>query len=156
MEIWKIIDRQPNYEVSNKGRIRRASSKRVLKPRFQANGYLRVNFGKDTQLVHRLVAQAFLKPDPTRPTVNHLNGKKTNNKPGNLAWSTLAENNAHSAHKRFAATNPKRAMKLTIIEVRQIRKAHTSGELTSVIAKRFDVSPATVRNIAYGRAWRIP
>lgn len=154
MEVWKIIDRQPNYEVSNEGRIRRISTGRVLNPRFQVNGYLRVNFGKDTQLIHRLVAHAFLKPDPSRPTVNHLNGIKTDNCDTNLVWSTLRENNAHSAHKRVAATNPKRAMKLTAENVREIREAHASGEISSAIGKRFDISPATVRNIVFGRSWK--
>ena len=154
MEIWKVIDRQPNYEVSNKGRIRRISTGRVLNPRFQVNGYLRVNFGKDTQLVHRLVATAFLAPDLSRPTVNHLDGIKTNNCDTNLAWATLRENNAHSAHKRVAANNPRRAMKLTAENVREIRAAHAAGDISSAIGERFDVTAATVRNIVFGRSWK--
>ena len=156
MEIWKVIARQPKYEVSNMGNIRRSDTGRLLKPRFQVNGYLRVNFGKDTQLVHRLAATAFLKPDAARPTVNHLDGDKTNNEACNLAWATLAENNAHSAHKRLAVNNPKRAMKLTLEIAQQIREAHAAGTRSAQIAARFDISPAMVRNIAYGRSWRTP
>lgn len=157
MEVWRAVAAQPKYEVSNKGRVRRITTGRILKQRLQSNGYPRVNLnGKDTYLVHRLVAVAFLKPDPARPTVNHLNGKKLDNCDTNLVWSTLIENNAHSAHKRHAATNPKRAMKLTIAKVRQIRKAHARGELSSAIAKQQDISPAMVRNIVYKRSWNIP
>jgi hypothetical protein len=116
------------------------------------NGYLATS----DRLVHRLVALAFFAPDPARPTVNHLDGDKTNNKVENLAWATLRENNAHSAHKRFATTNPRRAMKLTIENVREIRTAHAAGEISSAIGKRFNVSPATVRGIVYGRSWQMP
>jgi hypothetical protein len=155
MERWKTVAENKKYEVSDLGRVRRISTNRVLRIRLSKNGYPRVNFG-DTRFVHRLVAIAFLKPDPSRPTVNHLNGEKTDNRAVNLAWSTLVENNAHSAHKRHASTNPKRALKLTLPEVLKIRKAHADGELTSVIAMRFDVSASMIRHIVYRRMWNTP
>jgi len=129
-----------------------------MKLKAKENGYLEVAFkvnGKQIwRLVHRLVGFAFLKPDPTRPTINHINGKRTDNRPCNLAWSTLAENNAHSAHKRCAATNPKRAFKLTPAIVRSIRKRHAAGELSSAIAKDIGISAPMVRNVVYRRSWK--
>jgi hypothetical protein len=160
MENWKPITEAPGYEISDKGRIRSTLQikSRIMRPKTKNNGYLEITLriaGKPvSRLVHRLVAIAFLAPDLSRPTVNHINGKKTDNKNTNLAWSTLVENNAHSAHKRVAISNPKRAMKLTYVKVQKIRNMHATGTLSWIIAERFDVSPATVRNIVYGRSWK--
>ena len=52
MEIWKQIASHPKYEASSEGRIRRLKTGFVLKPRFQVNGYLRVNIDSLTELVH--------------------------------------------------------------------------------------------------------
>lgn len=166
MENWKPVKDFPRYEVSSQGRVRsvttsdRGHKPKILKLRLQMNGYLRCNLGRNgevfTMLVHRLVAEAFLPPDAKRPTVNHRDGKKQRNCVENLEWSTLAENNRHSAHKRFAATNPRRAMKLTAEQIPAIKAAHASGERSGVIAGRFGVSPAMIRNIVFGRAWIMP
>ena len=159
MENWKRIPEAPLYEISDRGRVRSNAGlkPKILKLKTKENGYfeiaIRVDGKQIWRLVHRLVAFAFLKPDPTRPTVNHKDGNKKNNRDTNLAWSTLIENNAHSAHKRVAVTNPKRAQKLTLAKVKQIRKAHAAGEISSSIAKRFGISPAMVRNIVYNRSW---
>lgn len=163
MEIWKRIVGFSAYEVSNRGRIRsmKFGEPRLMRPKVkQGNGYLEITMMRDdgarnTQLVHRLVAIAFIPRDPVRPTVNHKDGNKIDNRVTNLEWATLIENNAHSAHKRFAMNNPKRAMKLTAESVQQIREAHAAGEISSSISKRFAVSPAMIRNIVYGRAWRM-
>ena len=47
-------------------------------------------------LTHRLVAKAFLAPDPVRSIVNHKDGDKTNNNVSNLEWCTLGENVLHA------------------------------------------------------------
>ncbi len=162
MENWKQIIEAPGYEVSNEGRIRSTKQlqPRIMRPKTKSNGYLeitlRINDKPVSRLVHRLVAIAFLIPDPARPTVNHLDGNKKNNFDVNLAWSTLRENNAHSAHKRFAVNNKKRAQKLTLAKVHKIRELHAKGIKSFLIGERFNISPAMVRNIVYGRSWRIP
>ena len=46
--------------------------------------------------VHRLVAAAFLKPDEGRPWVNHINGRKSDNRLVNLEWTTARENALHA------------------------------------------------------------
>lgn len=49
-------------------------------------------------LVHRLVADAWLRPnkDPSRRNVNHKDGIKTNNSVFNLEWATYSENSDHA------------------------------------------------------------
>ena len=47
--------------------------------------------------VHRLVAEAFIGPAPDANTqVNHIDGKKTNNRDTNLEWVSCSENIRHS------------------------------------------------------------
>lgn len=48
------------------------------------------------RLVHRLVATAYIKNPLNKPTVNHLNGEKSDNTVYNLVWATWSENNQHA------------------------------------------------------------
>lgn len=113
-EIWLPIDGEPEYEVSNLGRVRsldmtrnfmrwgfpmvRRLKGRVLKP-FRSSLYLAIRFrmGGETFYMHRLVAAAFLPGDPARPEVNHKDGDKRNNAVSNLEWATRGENVRHSS-----------------------------------------------------------
>lgn len=45
-EIWKIIECDPRYEVSNLGNIRNVKTKRFRKLEMNEKGYLRVKLDK--------------------------------------------------------------------------------------------------------------
>ena len=70
-----------------------------MKPRLNT-GYERVGLRKKGvqkgHYVHRLVAEAFLTPEPGRPFVNHKDGNKANNNLENLEWCTQSENQIHA------------------------------------------------------------
>ena len=99
MENWKIIGNFEDYEVSDLGRVRRATPcmgtkvGKILRPTKTKRRYLQIGMhtqGKyHTELVHRLVAKAFL-PNPLNlPEVNHT-GRKSDNRAIKLEWRSKA------------------------------------------------------------------
>lgn len=120
MEVWKSISSHAKgvYEVSNEGRVRRVfQDERTVQKRGQyrylklvrhkghKTEYLEVSLGgNNKQLVHRLVATAFI-PNPNGlPQVNHKNGDGRDNRVENLEWVTNRENALDA--KRRGVTNP--------------------------------------------------
>jgi len=113
MENWKDIDGTNGlYQVSDEGRVRKVTAKccsrtqkrwgayRYLKPvRHKGHGtdYLDIQLGGTRrELIHRLVAKAFI-PNPDKlPQVNHLNGVGTDNRVSNLEWCTNRQNTLHA------------------------------------------------------------
>lgn len=95
MEWRSVAGYEGLYEVSNTGLVKGLKSNKVLKPIVLKNGYLQVNLCKNNEpkkfLVHRLVATAFIPNPKNKPTVEHIDGKKTNNHIDNLCWATKSE-----------------------------------------------------------------
>lgn len=95
-EIWRIVEKYPNYEVSSTGRVRNILKGNELKQFPNHKGYLRVHLGQGkTDSVHRLVAFAF--PEICGEwfedaQVNHKNGIQSDNRVENLEWCTCKEN----------------------------------------------------------------
>ena len=98
-EIWKDIDGYEGlYQISNKGRVKRLykASERILKPRDNGRGYLRVHLTKENTSkhirVHRLVARAFIPNPDNLPEINHRDENKKNNCVENLEWMRHIDN----------------------------------------------------------------
>ena len=112
-EIWKdVVGYEGYYQVSNLGRIRscereaicknkslRTVKSKILKQHLDNYGYciisLSLNNKKHTKTIHRLVAEAFIPNLENKPTVNHINETKTDNRVLNLEWATHAEQACH-------------------------------------------------------------
>lgn len=114
-KIWKEIDGYEGlYSVSSDGQVFSHISGRCLKPLVTRTGYLRVHLVKDHKIkcmaIHRLVAQAFIPNPDNKPTVNHINEDKTDNRFENLEWATFLEQNIHGTRieRAMAHTDWKR------------------------------------------------
>lgn len=123
-EEWRPIPGHPGYEASSLGRIRSVprvvvncngvSQKRrgmVLRQQTAKNGYrvLLLGAGGSPQLVHRLVAAAFLGPCPEGQEVRHRNGDPANSMLSNLAYGTPSRNMLdaveHGTHRQTRKTH---------------------------------------------------
>lgn len=113
-EIWKNIKGYGNYyQVSNKGRVKSVDrfvphgrhgkvfrKGKIRKAIITKHGYhqvsLKYNGKTSTQLIHRLMALAFLDNPENYPCVNHKDGDKANNILSNIEWCTYSENITHA------------------------------------------------------------
>lgn len=105
-EIWKPIEKYPDYEVSNLGKVRSYKLGKngcILKPRKTSEKkpyyflYLLNDKGKYQLVrVHRLVAFAFVPKPIGCNIVNHIDGNKLNNVATNLEWTDHGGNNQHA------------------------------------------------------------
>ena len=96
------------YPVCNKYPEKGFTGFREVKPGL-GSGYLQVGLGRirNTALVHRLVAEAFI-PNPLGlRDVDHIDGNKLNNRVENLRWVSHKENcnNPNSAKGRSKLKN---------------------------------------------------
>lgn len=97
---WKSSPLSNDFKVSSSGLVIPLH----FKDPKSTHGYLGKNgyhYVKDrdgrSHYVHRLVCSAFHgPPSPEKPFVNHLDGVKQNNTPGNLEWCTPRENSDHA------------------------------------------------------------
>jgi hypothetical protein len=110
-EVWKDIKGYEGlYQVSNYGRIKslsrliknsnnRITKEKIRKQVYDKDNYLTISLSKNGKIstfkVHRLVAQAFIPNTKNKPTVNHKNGIKNDNKVENLEWATDKEQMEH-------------------------------------------------------------
>ena len=96
MEEWRTITDFPDYQVSNMGRVRRATRGRGYRGEFlnnhiDKNGYNVVRIRSYSKILHRLVAIAFIPNPDNKETVDHINRQKTDNRVENLRWATRVE-----------------------------------------------------------------
>lgn len=89
-EVWR---KHPTIEalVSNLGRVQRPSGAKTFGS-LVASGYCTMKIDGTGFSVHRLVAETWLENPLNKPMVDHLNGKRSDNRVENLEYVTAAEN----------------------------------------------------------------
>lgn len=164
-EVWKDIPGyEGTYQVSSLGRVRSldrlaegkkhtALKGRVLRAAVNRRGYLHVTLRKNgrsvSREVHVLVASAFLglrgKEDEQ---VRHLDGNQLNNKVSNLRYGTRSQNQLDTYDYRGYHH------KLTVSDVKDIRRRLSLGETGRSIAKRYGVGESNISCIKHGGTYR--
>ena len=109
-EEWRsVVGFEGRYEVSNLGRVRSfvrysrwQQVPRLMKPRISSRGYfmVRLKYGDGSSkadVVHRLVALAFIDGYKEGYVVNHKDENKLNNRVENLEWVSYRENTLYGS-----------------------------------------------------------
>ncbi len=155
-ETWRPVASRPGYEVSDLGRLRNARTGRVLTSHaLKRGGHLQIHLGRTkAQYVHALVLEAFVGPRPPGGVARHLDGDPKNNRPANLAWGTVKENQADTIrHGRTTRGAKNTQAKLTAENVAAIREARARGESLKALAARYQVAESCISRVAAGKRW---
>lgn len=172
-EIWKDIPGfEGFYQVSNMGRVRTTGGwcgTVERKPALRAlsltrDGYEKVRLIHGsvdvTRRVHRLVAEAFVPNPEQKPTVNHIDGNKRNNRADNLEWADRHEQLVHAYNHRLKTADVGTTncnAKLTAEQVREIRRDYVwqSKEYGTVaLSRKYGVSNRVIGLVVRGLAYK--
>lgn len=112
-ERWRrVAGFRKYYLVSNHGNVWSRRTKKFLSLIVTSRGYLQVNLSANRKrkclLIHRLVALAFIGPQPEGHQVNHKDGNKRNNRVKNLEFVTHRQNMAHAKALGLFSKNGRR------------------------------------------------
>jgi hypothetical protein len=174
VKVLRIPGLKKKYAITNTGRLisfsRTIEDGSELSLNIHPQGYriwrFRVNGESTHYLIHRLVAENFIKkPSKLHDYVIHLDHSKTNNNIKNLKWVTYEEQRAHSAQSEASKANALRlsqwsritgkGKKLTEANVRKIKeKLQASGKVNmKKIADDFGITPMQLYRIKNGENW---
>ena len=97
--MWKKIKNRSNYSVNENGEIRNDISGKIKSAYVcKGNGYYYVDLWENNKCkkmqLHRIIAEAFIPNPENKPTVDHVDGDRKNNRIDNLRWATYSEQNS--------------------------------------------------------------
>ncbi len=131
-EIWKTISEYADYEVSNFGRVRNATTDKILKGAINAGGYWVVGLSKNgkakTHYKHQLVAREWLTNPDEKRCVDHIDGDKTNNHHENLRYATHTEN-ARNAKNQTNTSSVYKGVSLNKASKKWVAHIKISGKI---------------------------
>ena len=163
-EYWKpVVGWEDFYEVSNQGRVkslpRKTTKGRILKPHKNVHGYWFVvlcrNGKPKSQVIHLLVAAAFIGPRPEGYDTRHGPLGKHVNTPENLSYGTRSENMRDCLRDGTDQNGEKGSgAKLTQAQVLELR--NLKGQVKQKeAAALFGISRPNVSMIWSGKTWRV-
>ena len=153
-EIWKQLEEDTNYEISNLGKIRNIKTQIIKSTSFTKKGTYEVcSLKANSYLIHRLVAKYFIDNPENKLQVNHIDGNKQNNYYLNLEWCTTQENTKHAILNELTdAKGVKHGnSKLKESDVIEIRSLDLP---LKDIAKKFNISFQHVSDIKLRKKWK--
>jgi hypothetical protein len=147
--VWKPI---PGYEglysVSDRGEVRNDRSGRILQHNVRTQYYPNVMLCKGGQTkrlkVHRLVALAFIGPNPKGLEINHKDGDRLNPHADNLEYVTRSQNARHRFYRaKHKTTEPISAIGL---DYQLVKPPHGKRGIT--VVKEFHYPPGVQKTPA--------
>lgn len=163
-EQWRPIpDYEGFYEVSNQGRVRSVDRHthsyggrtwlrkgHLLNLSTDKDGYKKAHLSKNGKsrrfFVHRLVAAAFIGPQPAGQECRHLNGNPADNSLANLAWGTQSDNRRDC----YQYGGRSGRGKLYREQVLEIRERLAAGEKKTDLAREYGVHFMNIHAIGKG------
>lgn len=170
MEEWKKI-LSGDYEVSSEGRVKRVTAAsgtqagKILRPIVVTGSKGKYPYHQITLSVgsvrrsfklHRLVALAFLGPQPDGAHVNHKDGNTFNNCVSNLEYVTPLENAQHASNLGLLVRGEEHdSAKLTEDQVEEIRRRYYIENATiRELASDYGLTVGTVHPLIKFKTWR--
>ena len=173
-EVWKDINEfEGYYQVSNLGSIKslfryvkvkngfRSVPEKILTPKIDKDGYLRVVLQKDVKsrhfAVHRFVADAFVEIPNNLPHFNHKNENKKDNRMENLEWCTEQYNcNYGNRNKKLSESKHKAINQYSLkgVLIREWESGVCIEKETGFNRKNISACCRGVRKTAYGYIWK--
>lgn len=114
--MWKkyyFNEQETDYSVSDDGKVRKDTTDYILSQSSQQDYRfvtLLINGSQKRMRVHRLVAETYIENPENKPYVNHINGKRDDNRVENLEWVTASENTQHAVRIGLMNNGRKRAV----------------------------------------------
>lgn len=158
-EIWKNIPKFKPYAVSNLGRVKNASTDRILKTSKDKDNYDRLSLDRRTFRVHQLVLLVFCGTKPKELETRHLNGDCSDNRLFNIKYGTSVENKSdnikhNTVSRMIGSLNPYAVLNSKdVIVIKKNLKNNYYG-LVSKLARRFKVGVSTIKDIKEGKTWK--
>lgn len=88
--MYKTIERYPDYEISEKGDVRKKGTSLIRKT-YPVNGHPKLIINGKTEYISRLVAETYIPNPNNKSDVNHIDRNTRNNNVNNLEWATHGE-----------------------------------------------------------------
>ena len=164
-EVWVDIENyEGQYRISNFGNVwttarkwtcgksntsNRETPEGIVKTWKSIYGYemvdLRLNSKTKKISIHRLVAMHFLNNINNLPMVNHIDGKKSNNRVDNLEWCDGDYNMKHAVETGLIVSGEKNKHRLlSDAEANEVRKIYKYIKNQVKIANAYGVSQQTI------------
>lgn len=101
------------------------------------------------EYIHILVAKYFIPNPDNKPTVNHIDGNKSNNCVENLEWATQSEQMVHAFEMGL-----RKRENLNHSKVKDIRNKYKNNYTIEQLCLEYDTSKKNIKSIVNRKSWK--